>query len=58
MLHERALTYWARSWEEAVECAACDAVENGWTIVDWHWEEPRQDLLGAFVVLVEDLEVN
>lgn len=58
MPRERTLTYSARSWEEAVECAARDAVQNGWTIVDWHWKEPQQDLLGAFIVIVEELELN
>jgi len=58
MPRERTFTYSARSWEEAVDRAARDAVENGWTIVDWHWEEPHQDLLGVFIVIVEELELN
>jgi len=53
-----AATSAAQPWEEAVECAARDAVQNGWTIVDWHWEEPRQDLLCAFIVIVEELELS
>jgi hypothetical protein len=35
-----------------------DAVKDGWTIVDCHWEEPQQDPLGAFIVIVEELELN
>jgi hypothetical protein len=58
MPRERTLTYSARSWEEAIESAARDAAQNGWTIVDWHWKEPQQDLLGAFIVIVEELELN
>jgi hypothetical protein len=58
MPRERTFTYSARSWEEAIELAARDAVENGWTIVDWQWEEPRQDLLGTFIVIVEELDLN
>jgi len=52
----KTLTYVARSWEEAVDRAARDAVENGWTIVDWHWEEPDQDFPGVFVVVVGEPE--
>ena len=58
MPRERTFTYSARSWEETVDRAARDAVENGWTIVDWHWEEPYEDLLGVFIVIVQELELK
>ena len=54
MPRQRMVTYVARTWEEGVQCAAHDAVKNGWTIADWHWEEPKHDLLGVLFVTVEE----
>jgi len=48
------VTYVARRWEEGVQCGAHDAVKNGWAIADWHWEEPKHDLLGVLFVTVEE----
>jgi hypothetical protein len=58
MPRERTLTYIAPSWEEAAVLAARDAVENGWTIVDWQWQDSPQDLWGTFTVIVEQPEPN
>jgi len=32
--------------------------QSCWTIVDWDWDEPQQDLLGGLVVIVEELQVD
>ncbi len=53
---ERTFTATARSWEEAIDRAAQDAVENVWTTADWHWEEPRESSPSVFIVVVGDFE--